>query len=97
MSRLVITNIKRLARTFLAGILAILPVVITVAIVAWVTGFIRQIVGPGTLIGKGLTNLGLSLVTNDTVAYLIGGLWVLGCVLVIGFFVQAGAKNLLQR
>src|SRR5208283_3288085 len=97
MSRLVITNIKRLARTFLAGILAILPVVITVAIAAWVTGFVRQIVGPGTLIGKALTGLGLSFVTNDTVAYLIGGLLVLGCVLLIGIVVEAGAKSLVQR
>ena len=54
----------------------------------------RQIVGPGTLIGRGLTGLGLSFATNDTVAYLIGGLLSLGCVLVIGVVVEAGAKNL---
>jgi len=97
MSKIVTQNFRRLIRFFLAGILAILPVVITVAIVAWVAGLVRQILGPGTLIGKGLTGLGLSLVANDTVAYLIGGLLVLGCVLVIGVFVEAGAKNLLQR
>ena len=97
MSRLVTNNIQRLVRFFLAGILAVLPVVITVAIVAWVAGFVRKILGPGTLIGEGLTTLGLRFVTNDTVAYLIGGLLVLGCVLVIGVAVEAGAKNLVQR
>ena len=97
MSGLVIENFQRLARSFLAGILAVLPVVITVAIVAWVAGFVRQILGPGTLIGEGLTGLGLRFVTNDTVAYLIGGLLVLGCVLLIGIAVEAGAKNLVQR
>ena len=97
MSRLVTNNIRRLVRFFLAGILALLPVVITVAIVAWVAGFVRQILGPGTLIGEGLTALGLRLVTNDSVAYLVGGLLVLGCVLLLGVFVEAGAKNLVQK
>ncbi len=97
MSGLVIKNFRRLARSFLAGILAVLPVVITVAIVAWVAGFISKILGPGTLIGDGLRALGLRFVANDTVAYLLGGLLVLGCVLVIGIAVEAGAKNLVQR
>jgi uncharacterized membrane protein len=97
MRNLFVTNLRRLPRSFLAGLLAILPVVITVAIVAWVAGFVRQIVGPGTLFGRGLTALGLSFATNDTVAYLIGGLLSLGCVLVIGVVVEAGAKNLVQR
>jgi uncharacterized membrane protein len=97
MSGLVSKNMRRLVRFFLAGILAILPVMITVAIVAWVTGFVRQILGPGTLIGKGLTHLGLRFVTNDTVAYLVGGLLVLGCVLLLGVAVEEGAKNLLQH
>ncbi len=97
MSGLVMKNVQRLARSFLAGLLAVLPVVITVAIVAWAAGFVRQILGPNTLIGGALTVLGLRFVTNDAVAYLIGGLLALGCVLVIGVFVQAGAKNLVQR
>ncbi len=98
MSRLVTKNFQRLIRFFLAGLLAVLPVVITVAIVAWVAGFVRQILGPRTLIGKGLTDLGLRFVTDDdTAAYLIGGLLVLGGVLVLGIAVEAGAKNLVQR
>ena len=97
MSGLVMKNCQRLARSFLAGILAVLPVVITVAIVAWAAGFVRQILGPGTLIGEGLTHVGLRFVTNDTVAYLLGGLLVLVCVLLLGMLVEAGAKNLVQR
>jgi uncharacterized membrane protein len=77
--------------------LAVLPVMITVAIVAWAAGFVRQILGPRTLIGDGLTHLGLQFVTNDTVAYLLGGLLALGCVLLLGMAVEAGAKNLVQK
>ena len=97
MSRLVMKNCQRLAQSFLAGTFAVLPVVITVAIMAWVAGFVRQILGPRTLIGDGLTALGLRFVTNDTSAYLIGALLVLGCVLLIGIAVEAGARNLVQR
>jgi uncharacterized membrane protein len=97
MHGLVSINIRRLIRFFLAGLLAVLPVVITLAIVAWVAGFLRTFLGPGTLIGEGLTGLGLQFVTNGTIAYLIGGLLVLGCVLLIGVAVEAGAKNLLQQ
>jgi uncharacterized membrane protein len=97
MTQTLIKSFQRLVRAFLAGILAILPVVITVAIVAWAAGFVHKILGPGTLIGEGLTSLGLRFVTNDSVAYLVGGLLVLGGVLVIGVFVEAGAKNLVQR
>jgi len=97
MGGLVMKNVKRLVRCFLAGLLAVLPVVITLAIVAWAAGFVHQILGPGTLIGEGLTALGLRFATNDTVAYLIGGLLVLCCVLLIGVLVEAGAKNLVQK
>ena len=54
MSTIFSKNLQRLTRFFLAGLLAVLPVVITVAIVAWVAGFVRQILGPRTLIGEGL-------------------------------------------
>ena len=97
MSGLAMKNLQRLARSFLAGILAVLPLVIAVVIVAWVAGFVRQVLGPGTVIGAALTALGLRFVTNDTAAYLIGGLVVLGGVLAIGVAVEAGARNLVQR
>ena len=87
----------RVARSFLAGLLAVLPIVITLSIIAWVAGFIRQFLGPRTLFGDGLTRVGLSLVTNDTVAYLIGGLLALVCVWLLGMVVEAGAKDFIQR
>ena len=74
-----------------------LPLVITVAIIAWVAGFVHQFLGPRTLFGDGLTGLGSNFVNNDTVAYLIGGLLALGCVWLLGIVVEAGAKNFIQR
>ncbi len=97
MNRLFTNSLKRVARSFLAGLLAVLPVVITVAIIAWAAGFVKQFLGPRTLFGDGLTRVGLQLVTNDTAAYFIGGLLALVCVFLLGLLVEAGAKNFIQR
>jgi uncharacterized membrane protein len=88
---------RRVLRCFIAGVFAVLPVAITVAIVAWVGGFLRRLLGPGTLIGDGIRRLGLSFASDDTLAYLIGGALVLAVIFAIGVAVEVGAKNLLPR
>ena len=44
--------------TFLSGLFAILPVVLTVAIVGWVAQKIYSLVGPETAVGKALHDVG---------------------------------------
>ena len=51
MSAIVKMSLRRLVRSFLAGVLAVLPVVITVSIVAWAAEFVHRILGPGTPVG----------------------------------------------
>jgi uncharacterized membrane protein len=88
---------RRAARCFVAGIIAILPLVITVAVVAWVGAFVARFLGPDTVIGRGLLKVGLHFATNDTMAYVVGAALVLASVFLVGAAVEAGAKNLLQR
>ncbi|MCA9101577.1 MAG: DUF502 domain-containing protein [Planctomycetales bacterium] len=93
--------VKRLAAYFLAGVFSILPLVITVAVVIWVTGFVGQFIGPGTTLGDLLEKLGRTqrrgvVDGRDTVAYVIGWAMVLGVIFIIGFFVEAGGKRLVQ-
>jgi uncharacterized membrane protein len=40
--------------TFLAGLFAVLPIVITVGIMAWVGGLLKAWLGPESLVGKGI-------------------------------------------
>jgi uncharacterized membrane protein len=47
---------------FVAGLLAILPLVLTVAIVVWVTTFLTDYLGPTTFVGRTLAALGLDSV-----------------------------------
>ncbi len=89
--------LKRLASVFLAGLLVVLPAVLTIGIVAWVAGFIHGLIGPGTPLGNGLRSLGLHFVTNNAAAYVIGWTFVLAAVFGLGLLVNMGAKRFLQR
>jgi uncharacterized membrane protein len=89
--------LRRAARYFLAGIIAILPLVITVAVVTWVGGLVSRFLGPDAIFGRALRGVGLQFATNDTVAYVIGIALVLAIIFVVGALAEAGAKNAIQR
>jgi uncharacterized membrane protein len=91
---------KRLIAYFLAGVFAILPIVITVGIVIWVANFLEAFVGPRTWLGGLLTRLGGTLGLEglpSTVAYVIGWVLVLAVVFALGVFIEVGAKAILSR
>jgi uncharacterized membrane protein len=88
---------RRAARCFLAGVVAILPLVITVAVVGWVGGLVAGFLGPSAVAGRALRGVGLRFVASDTAAYLIGAALVLAVIFLVGAAVEAGAKGLLQR
>jgi uncharacterized membrane protein len=58
-------------RTFMAGLLAVLPVVLTVSVIAWVARLVDQFVGPGSTAGRLLVSIGLTVVETRMVAYII--------------------------
>jgi uncharacterized membrane protein len=89
--------LQRFTRYFLAGVFAVLPLVITVAVVSWVINFLNGFIGPDTLLGDLLSRVGLRFVQNPTVAYLIGWLGVLAAILVLGFFVESGMRKILNQ
>src|SRR5262245_36842095 len=89
--------LRRAAQWFLAGVLTVLPVAITVSIIAWVAGLVRQLVGPDTLIGNLLRRFGLHFASDDVLAYLIGVVLVLAGIFAIGVVAESGARSLIQR
>jgi len=90
-------TLGRAARCFVAGVLAILPLVITVAVVTWVGEMGSRFLGPNTVVGQALRRLGLPFAANDTAAYAAGAALVLAAIFLVGAATQAGAKNLIQR
>lgn len=97
MQLLIERTFSRAARCFVAGVLTILPLVITVAVIAWCADFLRRLLGPGTMIGEGIRSLGLRFASDTALAYLLGSLVVLTVIFVIGLVVEAGARTLIQR
>lgn len=91
------SGVNRIARYFLAGLFAILPLLITVIAITWTLGFLGQLVGPDTFLGNQLSKIGLNFVTNPIVAYAIG--WIGICIgtLILGFLVESGMRGLFSR
>jgi uncharacterized membrane protein len=97
MKKFVQKILRRVGACFLAGVFALLPLVITVAVIVWVAGFLLQFLGPGTFLGDGIQHLGLKFGSDAALAYLVGAMVVLAAVFVVGVLVQAGAKNVIQH
>lgn len=90
--------VRWVIRCFTAGLIAVLPLVVTVAIVIWVADFIEQFLGPGTAIGGALNGLGLTVQRDSWLpAYVVGWIVVLGGVMAIGVAVTYGARNFLRN
>lgn len=97
MQRFVRRTGQGLLTCFLTGVLAILPAVVTIAVVIWVAEFVQKLIGPETIIGGVLRSFGLRVSENQTVAYLIGWVLVLAVVFILGVALEAGAKRLFQH
>jgi len=89
--------LRPISRFFITGVLAILPIAITVGVITWAGNFVYQFIGPRTVFGAGLRNLGLAFATDATAAYIIGAILVLTFIFVLGVMVEAGATKMLRR
>ena len=85
--------------SFLAGLLFLMPIALTVVIVAWIVNLLRGVIGPGTVLGDLLTRGGnylLGLPNQDTLAFWLGvgialvGIWLLGLI------IKTRAKHIIQ-
>lgn len=85
----------RLFRLFVTGVLVLLPLFITVAVVIWLGQFIFAYAGPGSYLGKVIISLGFGLSASIATSYLLGLVIVLTTVLLIGYVVESGARPLL--
>ena len=83
-------------QTFLAGLFTVLPLVVTIAIVVWVGEFLDDYLGPTTHLGRLLSSVGLKIAANETFAYVIGWVMVLGGIFGVGLLMEFGAQRLLR-
>ena len=86
----------RILGIFIAGLLALLPIALTVTIAVWVAQLIHAYAGPDSIIGSLVVVLGLNLSSSDTAAYFIGFLIILICIFGLGLLVESRMRPWIQ-
>lgn len=80
-------------RILLAGLLAILPLVLTIGGTIWVGALLIDWAGPHSAFGNLLATIGLAFVPNRAPAYLIGFLVVIVCLYGVGLLVSSQLRT----
>jgi uncharacterized membrane protein len=88
---------KGILSTFLAGLFALLPIVITLGIMAWAGGLLKEWLGPESFVGQTLSQLGLRFVTDPTVASVLSWIAVLLAIWLLGALLKSVGKRRIER
>lgn len=88
---------KRILRAplniFLTGLLASLPLILTLVMLGWVANLLKQLLGPGSLLGQLLAAIGLRMVEDEWEAYLLGALLLAAAIFLLGLVVQTSLRR----
>jgi uncharacterized membrane protein len=87
---------RRLARVFIAGSIAALPLLATVLIFTWSVRFAMSWLGPESALGRVLGALGLRVTGSPLAGYAIGVAFMLAAILLLGVLVEAGMQRGLE-
>ena len=85
--------VRILFRYFISGTIVVLPLVVTCAIVLWLSNFFMTWLGPTTPFGRALSGIGIHFDRDGVSAYLVGWLVVLAALFLLGFFVEVIARK----
>lgn len=85
--------------TFLAGLVLLLPVVLTVLIVVWFVDILREVLGPSTVLGRLLTTGGNTIIGEgyETLSFLLGMCIALFGIWFLGLLARSAAKKTMER
>lgn len=87
----------RIARIFFAGLLVLLPILVTLIVTVWFAQLLQSYAGPDSLIGRLIVLLGLNLVSSATGAYFLGFLIILGGIFLLGLVVETRLRPWVQN
>ena len=88
---------RHFTRTFLAGLLAALPLIATVLVFAWLAQLVYGWLGPHSLIGGLFVQLGLGLSESEWAGYGLGILIIVAFIYALGLLVEAQLQAGLAR
>lgn len=79
----------RIMRTFAAGLIAALPLIVTVAVTAWLVSLAADYLGPSSLFGRSMVSLGVGVTASQFAPYLVGLALVVAAIFVLGLLVES--------
>jgi uncharacterized membrane protein len=80
---------SRVTRVFLAGFLALLPLILTIVVTGWVVSLLNQYLGPSSWFGQALIKLGIGVGAQSFAPYVIGLLALLVIIYVLGLLFES--------
>lgn len=84
---------SHLLRVFVAGLMAALPLLLTIALLWWTFDFINGFVGPASRIGRAVAGLGLGVAGSEILGYGLGVALLIAGVFGLGLLVEFGVKR----
>jgi uncharacterized membrane protein len=81
---------QRTMRTFITGVIGILPLALTLAVLGWLVNFLHDLAGPTSMCGRVLRSIGMSVVACDVTAYIIGLVGALLAIYGLGVLAENG-------
>ncbi len=87
---------SRITRVFLAGLLALLPLILTVAVTGWVVSFLNDYIGPSSSFGRILVSLGIGVGARSFAPYVIGLLALLVAIYILGLLFESRIGDMLS-
>jgi uncharacterized membrane protein len=81
---------EQVIQSFLTGVIGILPLGLTVIVLAWIVSLLHDLAGPASLCGQVFRSVGMSVVACDVTAYLIGLTGAFLLVYVVGLMIERG-------
>ena len=85
------------AGTWLAGLLVLLPLALTAAVLAWTVSLVNGLLGPSSFVGSLFAALGYPFSANPGLAYVFGTLVVIVVIYLLGVLVRSGLQGPLRR
>ena len=86
----------RILGIFLAGLFVLLPIFVTVVVIAWIASFLSAYAGPGSLLGRLISAIGLNVLSSPTGAYFLGLLMIIGGIFLLGILVESRLRPWIQ-
>jgi len=86
-------RLQQLLGTWLAGLLALLPLLLTLSLLAWVVNLIHVYLGPNSPAGRFFSLVGQTFTNHPVLEYLAGSVFLVLIIYPLGLAVQSSLKK----